>query len=468
MKTGPRARRLASVNWALPALLVVLASFPRNTAAASRQDDAWGEAVEGVQLRVVAVPLEKGVAPTKVDLPRFQVQIRNQGTRPVTFNPVAITLSSNLEVDGEWYSAPWGGSCCPAQQTVPPGGRSAVFDVVFRNGPYALSPGSKALALTPGTHSIRLRSAGGDRFSVTIEGTAPGQVVLVSNLITIELPAIPAAVERQALVDEVSRSGSAGESLRRLRDKYPDALFGAIQSALRASNNATDRGVLISWLEKSEGDEVTSFLRGKLGRDTEFASRSAAATILFRRGDPLAVPASIAAWQELQALQFSPASIASPGEPSVFSDRGARFAIGGFITILAQSGDPKAIDALARNLRQAPLDVRMSAVGVFLGPETGQINVMLNGGPATLPGGEAGLSIERLLVSALDDTEQKTGMKGTAGDVSYAEPRVCDMAALVFATRWPAMYSFRWSMDLRERDTQIAAIRAAWRSEHPR
>jgi hypothetical protein len=84
---------------------------------------------------------------------------------------------------------------------------------------------------------------------------------------------------------------------------------------------------------------------------------------------------------------------------------------------------------------------------------------VLNGGPAELPVGTAGRAIQRLLVAALDDNQTQTGVQGTYDDVSYQEPRVCDMAALVFAKRWPAKYTFHWSANITERDVQIATIR---------
>ena len=107
----------------------------------------------------------------------------------------------------------------------------------------------------------------------------------------------------------------------------------------------------------------------------------------------------------------------------------------------------------------------MSAVAVFLRAETGFINVRLNGGPVSLPGGDAGRAIERLLVAALDDREQIVGKTVSINDQSYVDPRVNDLAALVLATRWPARFSFRWSAAQPERDAQIARIRTAWRAE---
>ena len=430
---------------------------PRLRAAGAPQEGAWGEPVEGAQLRVSVSTSPTDPARTPVSLPTFEVQVRNLGSRALTFSPVGITLSSNIEIDGVWHSAPWAGSCCPAPQTVPPGTESTVFRVDFRSGPWALDGTNRAFTPAPGTYSIRLRSAAG-RFGVAIGSTPRREIVLISNAIAIHIPDVSPAVEREALVDEVVRTGSAGEALRRLVEKYPDAALRAIQAA-RPNADVSSRGILVSWLSKVQNDEVTAFLRAQLGSGVDYPSRSAAAWILLQRGDPAAIPAAVAAWQELQAARFAPPP--DRNTAPIFWNAGLHFAISGLITTLAGSGDAQAVDALAFDLLQAPLDVRLAAVGVFLGPDTGHIDIYLNGGPRTLPDGDAGRAIERMLLAALDDSEQRTSKTGTINGVTWSDPRVCDMAALVLATRWPEKYRFPWSRDLSERDVHIAAIRRA-------
>lgn len=119
--------------------------------------------------------------------------------------------------------------------------------------------------------------------------------------------------------------------------------------------------------------------------------------------------------------------------------------------------------AAPRGLPHDPIDVRMAAVRVFL-PESHRVatsgrTIGLNGGPPDFPGGTAGDAIQRLLLAALDDTQTQTGVQGTFDDVPYQEPRVCDMAALVFAKRWPGKYTFQWSASITARDVQVATIR---------
>ena len=69
-------------------------------AAWGQEPQAWGEAVQGIQLKVEVadgpLPLRAGEV-----LP-LQVQLRNRGTRPVSFVAEAI-VHPDIEIDGVWY-----------------------------------------------------------------------------------------------------------------------------------------------------------------------------------------------------------------------------------------------------------------------------------------------------------------------------------------------------------------------------
>jgi hypothetical protein len=80
-----------------------------------------------------------------------------------------------------------------------------------------------------------------------------------------------------------------------------------------------------------------------------------------------------------------------------------------------------------------------------------------------LPDGPAGVAIERLLGTALADNAQRVGYSRTVNGVAFKDPRVSDIAAMVFASRWPDKFQFRWSENVAQRDAQIEAIRNALR-----
>jgi hypothetical protein len=260
--------------------------------------------------------------------------------------------------------------------------------------------------------------------------------------------------EKQVLLEQAAAGGqSATEAVRKLVEKYPEAATGAIRAALPVASNSLVRGELVSLAAGLEGDEALEFLRSMLAAGVEVPSQVAAAEILFERGHPEAVPAMISVWRNIQ-----------PRLPNNEND--AWDEVGGVIEFLAKSEDPAAIDALAADLRRTPVDVRLAAVMVYLpwpraaGQSSEGKGVSARGDIKDLPGGSAGSAIERLLIAALDDKDQRLNLRGDYDEVSYKDPRICDMAALVLAKRWPEKYPFTWSATDMERDAQIALMKS--------
>ena len=70
---------------------------------------------------------------------------------------------------------------------------------------------------------------------------------------------------------------------------------------------------------------------------------------------------------------------------------------------------------------------------------------------------------EALLVGALDDTEERSGMSGSWNGKSFADPRVCDIAGHVLHQRWPKRYRFDMAASLTERDQQRVVAGNGWR-----
>jgi hypothetical protein len=441
-------------------VLIVVAATPLQAEPqapiATGQQEPWGEPVQGVQLRVSLAAAPDTPRDT-VELPPLAAEIRNLGDRTVPYNVMDL-LTAAVEIDGVEYRNIIAGSCCPRSQALTPGATTVPFTLTYPNG---LHTSTGSLFISPGRHTVRVKAAIGRQW--VRDGTGPPPVIdVISNLLIVDVPAVDPAVERRALLEAAVRSGNAGRPFATLVEKYPDAALGAVQQMLEKIPRASsERANLIAWLYRVPGEEVMAFFRTQLGPETDFASRSSAAWNLFRRGDPRGLAAAVAAWRELQTSGLSAQSL--PDRSAPIRGDNTRWAAGGLITTLANSGDVQALNALARDLRQMPLEVRMSVVGVFLQPDTGHINVMLNGGPATLPDGDAGIAIERLLIASLDDTEVIKDKRGTVNGIMYVDPRVCDLAALALATRWPERFSFRWEAETAARDRQIDAIRRAAR-----
>ena len=171
------------IPFLIGAALLLLAVPPM--AGWAQEAPAWGEAVQGMQLRVEVadgpLPLRAG------ELLPLQAQIRNRGARPVSFVGEAI-VHAEIEVDGVWYVQAWAGSCCSSPREIRPGGKSEVFSFrVLPRQTFALNvTPARVLDLKPGTHSIRIRSASRDSFYVRSDSTP---LVLTSNVVTIGIPA---------------------------------------------------------------------------------------------------------------------------------------------------------------------------------------------------------------------------------------------------------------------------------------
>jgi hypothetical protein len=160
-------------------------------------------------------------------------------------------------------------------------------------------------------------------------------------------------------------------------------------------------------------------------------------------------------------------------QPRLPANEGDAFGQAGWlIGFLADCGQVQAIDALRGEAANAPVDVQIAVVMVFLrgvnqGMSASGASVGAYSEEPELPGGEAGLAIDRLLAAALDQTGQRFNMKGNFDATVYEDPRVCDLAAFALARRWPQKYQFQWSGTVTERDAQIAVIRARWQKEAP-
>lgn len=412
--------------------------------------NSWGDPVDGIQLGLAVAPPEKvGPPPTAVELPRLEIQLRNVGSDTVTYSSDSLGQGSEIGIDGIWHApGPYFGNAA-RQPGLVPGARSGIIRLSFQEFLVELDASRQMvftnhLDLKSGQHSVRVRT-------LDVQNSSGQAITLVSNVINIDIPDVPAAVEQKALVDAVSAGGWTGlQAVPKLVEKYPGAALGAIETGILAT--PTDlRDVYVIGAGLLPGDAPVAFLKSQLAPAAGLHAQLRAAEALFARGDPDAVPAMIEAWRHIQPLD--PAN-----EPDAYSEAGY------LIGFLAKTGDIRAIEALEENVRSAPVDVRFALVRAFLPlPKRGSVitgrTIVVPEDIANLPGGEAGAAIERALGAALDDKGQQQGLKGDYNGIAFEDPRVCDMAALVFSERWPEKYQFHWSANIAERDSQIEVIR---------
>lgn len=269
--------------------------------------------------------------------------------------------------------------------------------------------------------------------------------------------------EKQTLVDATVAGGDGAVAAARLLvAKYPaDAnVLEAIEAGVRAASEDGLRGQLIKLAGVLPGKKAAAFLKAQLAGGNGIYAQLCAAEALQTLGDPEAVPAMVAAWRKIQ--------------PRLPANEGDAYGQAGWlIGFLAECGQVSAIDALRLGAQQAPVDVQLAVVRVFLRGVKSEsmsadgVTVSSITEKAELPGGEAGLAIDRLLVAALDQTAQRFQMKGQIDGTAYEDPRACDLAAFTLARRWPRKYQFQWSGTAGERDAQIALMRVRWQAETP-
>lgn len=282
---------------------------------------------------------------------------------------------------------------------------------------------------------------------------------LISNAIVVDIPSFPSTDERRLLVEGAAAGNVEGlRAARRLVATFPDA---AIPAIVREMETTSDEGLRVGYVRLAgtlPGDLPVAFLTSQIAPDVGLLSQVTAADALLTRSHLEWVPPLIDVWRRIQRRDPQASSLHDVD------------ATAQLIALFVRSGDVAAIDALADDA-EAPVDVRLAVVYTLLPPGTRSgVGGQANGASlalgarhvASLPAGETGRAVERLLVDALDDTARRVGLSITYDGTSYTDPRVCDMAALVMATRWPDRYHFTWPADVAERDTQIATIRNAW------
>jgi hypothetical protein len=196
--------------------------------ASAAQDQQWGPPVDGVQLRLALSPNGSSYLPN--DLPLFEVQLRNRGIEPVSFQVEAIVFGE-LEIDGVRYREIHVGSCCSAPRAVAAGTDSDVSTMrVIRTQTFQLnSTPAGTLVLTPGVHVMRVTSVAGQYYDIH---TATRALVLTSNSVNFNMPVLSPTAERQALIEQASSGGARGlPAARTLRAAAAGGALGVRRSA---------------------------------------------------------------------------------------------------------------------------------------------------------------------------------------------------------------------------------------------
>ncbi len=268
--------------------------------------------------------------------------------------------------------------------------------------------------------------------------------------------------EKEMLV-EATRTGGfdAVSAANELVQKYPDAALGAIEQAVHNAPEEWLRSQYIDAAAELPGDLPVEFLKQQLesrnGRDSQIA----AAKGLQARGKAEAVTGMIVVWQTLQQRiaqgemdtgrwqgRFIPGLPGGPPE----EDMDIPYQVDEVATLLANSDTTSAIEALRKSLPKLPANARLDVVSKFVLQNP---NAPVARQPAV---GPIATAIERLLTEELVDTGGGKGLNAFCGREVYNDARVCDIAALALAQRWPGKYQFKWTESEAGREKQVARM----------
>lgn len=273
--------------------------------------------------------------------------------------------------------------------------------------------------------------------------------------------------EKQSLLDAVSAGDDNSPAQATvLLKKYPEAVLTAIIAGTRNAKRPWVRQQMVRIAAGIKGDSPVPFLLEELGNGPTLASRVQAALGLHRRGRTEAVEAMIREWEGTAQPLARPGH---SGRPKWQDEWDERNDFGSLISFLSGCGRPEAIKALGDGIRQRPVGLRMEIISSF--GEGGNMSVFSTGRGGGINTTERGketpevkAAIENLLFSALDDTDERSGMSGSWGRKSFRDPRMCDVAGHVLWRRQPKKYDFDISASLNVREKQRAVLKNTWRA----
>jgi hypothetical protein len=238
--------------------------------------------------------------------------------------------------------------------------------------------------------------------------------------------------------------------IAKLRVNHPEAVPAAVLAGAAQAAGEWLRRDYLAALGSIRTAAAADFLLAEIRDAKSAGTRVAAASQLFIRDHPAALPAIIAEWRRSALLE------------SEFGDGTSER----LIQLLVASGDAAAITALGENWREVPVRTRHEVV-LTLGQDPDRKHVAapweIANKPMSAAAREAAIA---LLVRALEDTDAHKGLSGYNGDYSYSDPRVCDTALWALHRTDPASYARSAKAGRDQQDQERIAAANVWRQAH--
>ena len=248
--------------------------------------------------------------------------------------------------------------------------------------------------------------------------------------------------EKQMLMDTVATGGNdAPAQAEILSQKYPDVSTESLVQGARSTTNSWIRSRLIEQIAKLDRATGRDFLKAELEHGPTLQSRVAAAFGLLPSQKQRATEAMIQEWKNLPSIQN--------GDDSGWES---------LVDFLGSCDSVDAVNALSDNIGRRSPEVKLKVIEALGEKERWNFNSTF--GPVSA---ETLAVMEKSLIAALEDTEERMGLSGSRNGKNYSDPRICDIAGLFLAERWPERYKFDISAPLKTRDRQRIECANTWR-----
>ncbi len=234
-------------------------------------------------------------------------------------------------------------------------------------------------------------------------------------------------------------TGGGPESVAQARillQSFPRSAVEVLARGIAAAGNEGVREQLVEILGGVEGDGPLPALIWEAASGPSIAARVAAAEALLRRGRLESVEGLVEAWKRVKG-QYG-------------TDR--------LILFLAACGRLDALRALGEPLDRIPPPFRIEVLEAIHRAADGS-------GAGPPPGGEWREEAQRILAGRLLDREIWMGTLRGIGDLSYRDPRVCDVAAAILGRLRGTPDAVDFAASPSARDRACLRLANAWRRE---
>lgn len=257
--------------------------------------------------------------------------------------------------------------------------------------------------------------------------------------------------EKQALVDDIASGKNwPGEMVRKLKEKYPDAVDAAVLAGAKVAEQREITESYAEHLKPNPSPEATQLLLKFLGSGEEMDLRIVAARVLWERKHPEALPAMMEMWQAVE------------GYPP-YSEKSNRLCTLG--SLLIATGEQRAFELLSSNwnLRNAREKSHLVREMAHLLPANPRYSSFV--AKPVRPSPEASAKATELLILALSDRAVDEGLSGSYRDFAFIDPRICDLASWALHQIDPGTHPFTASADRKQREQERLASINRWRTQ---